>query len=415
MGGIGIVGGGVSALHLGLLLRANDVPVTVYAEQSGEQIAAGRLQNTVAHHHLTLAREAELRVDHWDVASCGYRGHTHWFAPPGPPPFRGEFSAPSRAVDYRIYLPQLMADLAERGGDVRVGPVELEAVAAEHDLTVVAVGRGPAAEVFRVRPDRHRTEPFRRLTGALFHGIAPSDPLDVVLSVTPGVGEVIELPLLTFDGMATGILIEGVPGGELAAAAEFDRADLPGFAKRVLELLARYAPLVYERVEEAAFALTGPLDVLQGAITPRLREDWTRLANGRLVLAMGDAHCLLDPVVAQGANAASYSAWIVGHAILDGGPFDEDFCAEVAARRREFLESAYDWVESMLLPPSPQMIATTVAMVANPAVCDAFTDNFAHPDRQWSALRSMDDARLHLAGFGMDADALLAMAGPPPP
>lgn len=414
MSGIGIVGGGVSALHLGLLLRAHDVPVTVYAEQSGEQIASGRLQNTVAHHHLTLAREAELNVDHWDVAEYGYKGHTHWFAPPGPPPFRGEFTSPSRAVDYRIYLPRLMADLAERDGDIRVGPVELEAVAEEHDLTVVAVGRGPAAEVFGVRPDRHRTEPFRRLAAALFRGIAPTEPLDVVLSVTPGVGEVIELPLLTFGGMATAILIEGVPGGELAAAAEFDREDLGGFAKRVLELLARYAPLVHERVEEAAFAPTGPLDVLQGAIVPRMRDDWARLANGRLVLAMGDAHCLMDPVVAQGANAASYSAWIVGHAILDGGPFDADFCATVAARRREFLESAYDWVESMLLPPTPQLIATTVAMAANRCVCDAFTDNFANPDRQWAALRSMDDARAHLAGFGMDADALLAMAGPPP-
>ncbi|MGQ0465932.1 MAG: styrene monooxygenase/indole monooxygenase family protein [Sporichthyaceae bacterium] len=412
--GVGIVGGGVSALHLGLLLRANEVPVTVYAEQSGEQIASGRLQNTVAHHHLTLAREAELGLDHWPAAEYGYRGHTHWFADGGPPPFRGEFSAPSRAVDYRIYLPQLMADFAERGGDLRVGPVDLEIASLDHDLTVVAAGRGPVAEVFGVRPDRHRTEPFRRLTAALYRGIAPADPLDVVLSVTPGVGEVIEIPILTFDGMATAVLIEGVPGGDLAAAAEFDREDLPGFAKQVLDLLARYAPLVHERVDANAFAVNGPLDVLQGAIAQRMREDWVRLDNGRPVLAVGDAHCLLDPVVAQGANAASYSAWVVGHAILEGGPFDEAFCAKVAERRREFLESAYDWVESMLLPPSPQMIATTVAMVANKGVCDTFTDNFAHPDRQWASLRSMDAARTHLAGYGMDADALLAMAGPPP-
>ena len=40
MTSIGIVGAGVSALHLGLLLRQHDVPVTIYAEKSAADVAS---------------------------------------------------------------------------------------------------------------------------------------------------------------------------------------------------------------------------------------------------------------------------------------------------------------------------------------------------------------------------------------
>jgi 2-polyprenyl-6-methoxyphenol hydroxylase-like FAD-dependent oxidoreductase len=61
---IGIVGSGVSGLHLGLFLRTHDVPVTIYADKQPDAIRAGNLLNTVAHHHHTLERERALGVDH---------------------------------------------------------------------------------------------------------------------------------------------------------------------------------------------------------------------------------------------------------------------------------------------------------------------------------------------------------------
>ena len=77
MTSIAIVGSGVSGLHLGLFLQQHDVPVTIYSDKSAEQIASGRLLNTVAHHHHTLERERELGVHHWDASEYGYVCHQH--------------------------------------------------------------------------------------------------------------------------------------------------------------------------------------------------------------------------------------------------------------------------------------------------------------------------------------------------
>ena len=93
---------GVSGLHLGLFLRAHDVPVTIYADKEPDAIRAGKLLNTVAHHHHTLERERALGVDHWDVDEYGYVCHHHCIA--GEVRFRGDFEHPSSAIDYRVYL-----------------------------------------------------------------------------------------------------------------------------------------------------------------------------------------------------------------------------------------------------------------------------------------------------------------------
>jgi 2-polyprenyl-6-methoxyphenol hydroxylase-like FAD-dependent oxidoreductase len=185
----------------------------------------------------------------------------------------------------------------------------------------------------------------------------------------------------------------------------------------VLELLARHAPLSHDLVDPETFAVTRPLDVLQGAVTPCLRQDWTRLPDGTCALALGDAHSAVDPIVAQGANSGSWSAFVVGEEIVnavdEGRGFGEDLCDRVAARRADYLAAMYDWIATMLAPPTPQLVAVTVGMAMNKAVCDEFTDNFSFPDRQWAALESMDATRAHLARFGLDADAILASLPPP--
>ena len=71
---IGIVGAGVAGLHLALLLQQRDVDATLYAERTAEEVAAGPLPNTVAHHHHTRARERQLGVNHWDDGEIG-RAH----------------------------------------------------------------------------------------------------------------------------------------------------------------------------------------------------------------------------------------------------------------------------------------------------------------------------------------------------
>ena len=131
MTSIAIVGSGVSGLHLGLFLQQHDVPVTIYSDKTAEQIAGGRLLNTVAHHHHTLERERALGVHHWDAAEYGYVCHQHSIVgTPEPIRFRGDFVHPSSIIDYRLYLPRLLEDYQERGGEVVVGAIDAPATAA---------------------------------------------------------------------------------------------------------------------------------------------------------------------------------------------------------------------------------------------------------------------------------------------
>ena len=96
---------------------------------------------------------------------------------------------------------------------------ELDQLADRHDLVVVATGRGGFGEVFPVVPERSpHTEPLRILSAGLYTGVAYTEPLGVTFAVSPGHAEIIEIPIQTFEGNATTLLFECVPGGDLEAS-----------------------------------------------------------------------------------------------------------------------------------------------------------------------------------------------------
>jgi hypothetical protein len=110
-----IVAAGTAGLHLGLYLQQKGVQSTIFTDKKIKDYPNLRLPNTVAHHAVTIAREDDLGVNHWPDA--GYFGHYYFIGMPGTPiEFYGDLTTgPSRAVDYRIYLPTLMADFQDRG------------------------------------------------------------------------------------------------------------------------------------------------------------------------------------------------------------------------------------------------------------------------------------------------------------
>src|SRR5215218_8730919 len=238
---IGIVGSGVSGLHLGLFLLANDVPATMYAQSEPDEIRQGRLLNTVGHHHHTLERERALGVHHWEAAEYGYVCHHHCIAGDEEVRFRGDFTHPSSVIDYRLYLPRLMEDFQERGGELAL----VEAVAVEdvnrlssrHDLMVVAAGRGGMGDLFPRRDDKSPyDQPQRKLSAGIYNGITYSEPKGVNIHFSPGHGELLELPIYSHDGFATALLFEAIPGGDLEQLAEIRYAmDPTAFDGLVLE------------------------------------------------------------------------------------------------------------------------------------------------------------------------------------
>jgi hypothetical protein len=49
-----------------------------------------------------------------------------------------------------------------------------------------------------------------------------------------------------------------------------------------------------------------------------------------------------------------------------------------------------------------------ISMAQHQPICDEFTRNFGHGDRQWAMLATPERTRAYLARNGVDMDALLA-------
>lgn len=410
---IGIVGAGVAGLHLALYLQKHGVEATLITDRRPEEYRDSRLLNTVAHHHVTLAREACLGVDHWTDPGEHYVYHDHFFNFPEPLHFRGDFSSPSRAVDYRIYLPTLMGDFERRGGRIeyrRIEEGDIPGLVARFDLLVVAAGRGPLAQLFRHRPEHSPySQPQRRLCVGLYTGVRQPDPMNVTLSVSPGHGEMIVIPTVTFGGIATALLMENLPGGDIEEVASLSYEENPRrFLQTVLDKLERHHPSTYDRIDTARFDLAQPQDLLQGGVVPTVRQSVVEFDDGKCAIALGDVHSVVDPLMGQGANIASYAAFVLGEEILSADVLDARFCEKVDLRRQDRVLAAARWTNLMLQPPSDAMVRLIFTMAQDKVLADAFTENFNYPERQWDRLAT--PARIHAWIDGIAAAAAAPQA-----
>ncbi len=389
---IGIIGGGTAGLQLGLFLQQNGVESTIFTDRNGEQIAAGRLPNTVAHHAVTVERERALGVDHWSTDDYGYFGHHYFVNGPEPLKFYGDYHAPSRAVDYRIYHPQLMEDYASRGGKIEYGELgedDVTRLSAAFDLLVVCTGKGTFGKLFARNPIHSPHErPQRQLCVGVFQGIEQLPTRAVVWQASPMNGEMIEIPYLTFGGMASALVFENHIGGDLEVLAHTKYEDDPAaFRNLVLEKLRTHYPMTFERTDTSQFDVANsPLDILQGGVVPTVRETSAVLPDGTVALALGDVHATVDPVLGQGGNMASHAAWVLGEEIVRNDVFDHRFVEVVDARRNDRVLAASRWTNFMLgaLDTLPaDFVGALAAVSQDRRLADEFTDNFNYPERQW--------------------------------
>jgi 2-polyprenyl-6-methoxyphenol hydroxylase-like FAD-dependent oxidoreductase len=398
---IAIVGAGTAGLHLGLYLESKGVESTIFTDKKIEDYPNVRLLNTVAHHAVTVEREKALGVDHWP--NDGYFGHYYFVGIPGNPlEFYGDLSTgPSRAVDYRIYLPTLMQDYLDRGGHIEYREVNLSNVAElsdEYDLVVIGTGKGGLGTLFaRDEQSSPFTSPQRQLCVGLFKGIAPQETRAVTFCISPGAGEMIEIPTTTFGGDASALVLENHPGSDLEELTHARYDDNPrAFIDLVLDKLRTHYPITARRINEDEFDLANsPLDLLQGAVTPTVRHGHVKLENGKTALLIGDAHATVDPVLGQGGNMASYAGHVVGQEIVSAEVFDEDFFATVDARRANRVLGATRWTNFMLtaLTELPEAFIQFLGAVSlNRGLADKFTDNFNFPEVQWDLFSNPDAA-----------------------
>src|ERR1700734_4461867 len=135
-----------------------------------------------------------------------------------------------------------MEEFERRGGKIeyrRNEEGDIRPLVARFDLLVVATGKGPLGQLFTYRPEHTPySQPQRLLCVGLYTGVRQPDPMNVTLSVSPGHGERLVIPTLTFDGVANALLMENVPGADMADLSSLSyEKDRDTFLRTILEKL----------------------------------------------------------------------------------------------------------------------------------------------------------------------------------
>lgn len=422
MANIGIIGAGISSLHLGIRLRDAGVEATIYAPKRPEEIAAARLPNSVSHQADTIARERAMGIEFWNDGNCRINlGHEYWVRADGMPAleFWGDFAGYSRVVDYRLYLPRMMAEFERRGGRIvyrSPAPADIDPLYEKHDLLAIGVGKGNGgfADFFPRQEElsKHR-EPARLLCCGIYEGVNDTDPLGVTVSTSVGHGELIVLPIEAQTGQHTALLFECRPDGDMADLMTLDyAADPVAFHARILKIVETHHDSTYERIDRGRFRLARECDLLQGSFTPVTRKPCVEIADGRFAIATGDLHCTMDPVTGQGANLASYGAGVLAdHIINAAGDLDAAFCAGYEEAVAFRVAGTVNF-NNAILEPAPYLPDLMYAMANNRPMCDDFTERFARPETIWfDILKDAETCERYMAGFEPKARRAAAPRG----
>lgn len=394
MKNIGIIGSGVSGLHLGINLVNQGVDATIYAAKKPEEIAASRMSNSVSHQFDTVLRERELEIEFWNEDNCRVsRGHHHFINTHQGDAlfFWGSFDGYGKAVDYRLYLPKLMQTFEERGGKIiyqEPGIDALEELAHQYDLLAIGTGKGKDGFATLFPKIEHLSvhdKPARLICCGLYKGIRDADPCGVTISISVGHGELIEIPIESPQGPATVLLFENIPGGDMEDLVNLNYADNPRvFHETILEKLKTHHTSTYDRVVKEEFCLTRKLDLLQGSLVPITRESYASIGNNKFAIATGDLRVTMDPVNGQGANLASYGACVLADEIISAAEseLDENFCKEYDKKTAYRVEGTVNF-NNAILNPQPQLLQLLGAMSENRRIADDFTARFAKPETAW--------------------------------
>jgi hypothetical protein len=297
-----------------------------------------------------------------------------------------------------------------------VAPVQaknLGRIAERFDLVVVASPDNGFADLFPRDPALSPYDcPQRYWLTGLFEGVRLSTIPGASFSVVPGRGDAMVFPLLSGTGVVGALAISSRHPDELAMLRVLlSRPDRVGFHAALLRKLEQLHPSIYEQIDTARFALQGPDDVVRAAVTPVVRHSHACLGDGKYAIALGNVHVMVDPLLAQGANIGTYSAFALADAIEEADAFDVRFCEDVERCRSARVLGASRWTNAFLRPPDDTRIELMTAMSQDRRVAQEYCDNFNRPDHQWERVGSAEGIRRWLRETRIDAlqlDAVMA-------
>lgn len=335
-----IVGAGQAGLQLGIGLLDDGHDVTVVSNRTADDVRNGRLLSGQTMFGGALATERKLGIDLWQEECPQLEGKAFALFSPGDPnpvfDFASRLDEPGQSVDQRVKYPAWMDLFEQRGGRLelaQVGIPEFERYAETHDLVIVAAGRDTG--LFPKVPEKSPFDKPQKIAAiCAVHGLTPRTPWDgVCITIVRGCGENIILPVLLPTGPGHLFVFQYFPGGPWDNWPEGTEAVFGGVKQNSVEehlahakrLLKEYLPHMYERARDCEAA--DPLANLRGGVTPVVREPVGELPSGRLVLGIGDAVVVNDPLTAPGANSCALAADAYLEAIRAHGdaPYDRAF------------------------------------------------------------------------------------------
>ncbi|HEX2123962.1 MAG TPA: styrene monooxygenase/indole monooxygenase family protein [Thermoanaerobaculia bacterium] len=414
---IAIIGSGIAGLAAAHGLLRERYDVTLYSDRTAAQwLHESRPTGTAARFADALSYERELGLNHWDEAARGGEGVFLTFCPTLHKQLirlvgRGSF----QAIDVRLQSARWMSDFTARGGRLAiesVTPERLDAISAQHDLTIVAAGRADLCRLFP-RDDARSvyTKPQRNLAMIVARGakmaIDGCPFLPVKFEFLGTDGEAFFVPYHHKDhGPTWNLLFEPKPGSRM------DRFGAAKSGEEALEIAKRVVHELFPWNAEwmRPMELADPNGWLTGSVTPMVRKPVAHLVSGRLATPLGDTAVSYDPIAAQGANSGVKQARHLVRSIVHRGdrPFDGQWMTETFD---EFWEShakyASLFTNLFLEPITPAAQELLIAQYGSDGrrdndsprqrIANAFFSNFNDPRELTETLLDTRRARAFIA------------------
>jgi len=383
---VAVVGAGQAGSQLALGLLAAGYEVTLVSNRSPEEIRNGPVLSSQCMFESALQTERALGLDWWEadcppvegislaVADGSGGKSVEWAA---------RLDGPGRSVDQRVKLPAWIEEVERRGGTfelLNAGVADLERLARDHELVVVATGKGDLGRLFPRDAERSPYDrPRRALALTYVTGMAPrAGHSAVCFNLAPGVGEYFVFPALATSGPCEIMVFEGVPGGPMDCWEDVRSPEQ--HLERSLAILREQFPWEAERCESVE--LTDANGILTGRFPPTVREPVGILPSGAAVVGMADAVVLNDPITGQGSNSAARSAEVFLEAILERGsePFDERWMHLTHDRYwHGYGQWVTQWTNAMLAPPPPHVVELLAKAQQLPSLAATIANGFDDP------------------------------------